>query len=135
MAGISLISLSCQPKDDYNHAIQVGAQNLKVEVVNSREKIQKGLGGRKSMPENSGMLFNFGREISPAFWMKGMEFNLDFIWINKNKIVGITNDVPAPKIDDDRLPNYYPPSAVDSVLEVNAGWSARHNIKVGDEVQ
>ena len=95
--------------------------------------------GRKSMADNQGMLFEFSPPSQPAFWMKQMNFNLDFIWIKNNKIIFITENVPAPvRINSQlriHLPLYYPPSTVDEVLEVNAGWAKKNNIAVGDEVK
>jgi len=123
----------------YSRALSVGSQNLMVEVATDSQKMAQGLSGRSSMGENQGMLFDFGSLQSPQFWMKDMQFNLDFIWIAKNKVIGITPDVPAPienlKFDVENLPRYSPPSPVDWVLEVNAGWSKANNVKVGDEVR
>ena len=131
------------PAYDYSHQLKVGGLTLMVEVASDSAKMQLGLSNRESMADNQGMLFDFGADakVSPSFWMKGMKFNLDLIWIYKNKIIGITADVLAPDVSCSMLhvpctlPLYSPPSPVDSVLEVNAGWSGRNGIKVGDEVK
>ncbi len=138
---------------NYSHKLQIADQTLMVEIADTSAKMQTGLGGRGSLSGDEGMLFDFhtANGASPAFWMKDMKFNLDFIWSYKNKIVGITNDVPAPSVNcqssssarterdglivNCQLPYYYPPSPVDWVLEVNAGWSKAHNVKVGDAVE
>jgi uncharacterized membrane protein (UPF0127 family) len=57
--------------------------------------------------------------------MKGMRFPLDIVWIAKDRVIGVAKNVPVPpngqpSID---LPTYSPPSAVDYVLELNAGQS------------
>lgn len=120
----------------YAVPVQVGAQQLLVQIAGTDELRQQGLSGREPLTDSQGMLFDFRNttETDPGFWMKDMKFNLDFIWINQGKVIGITADVPAPKTADDFLPTYYPPSAVDMVLEVARGWSAAHGIKIGDEV-
>jgi hypothetical protein len=123
------------PAENYNHQLQIGAQTLNVEIANTPAERQQGLSDRKSMAQNQGMLFNFGSPVTPAFWMKDMNFNLDFIWIAGGKVVGIASDVPAPQSPADKLQLYYPPSAVDEVLEVNAGWAKKNNITAGDEVK
>lgn len=148
------VSPSAQHQYNYTHKLQAGNQTLAVEIANDSQKMQQGLSGRESMSDNQGMLFDFGNQASatPAFWMKDMKFDLDFIWIQNKKIVGITANVPAPienwKLETPtlrselrpigvgvgNLPKYYPPSPVDRVLEVNAGWAERNNVKVGDEV-
>ena len=73
--------------------------------------------------------------------MVDMKFNLDLIWIDKNKVIGITPNVPMPppcnqttQLCNSKLPLYYPPSVVDSVLEVNEGWAKKFNINVGDNL-
>jgi uncharacterized membrane protein (UPF0127 family) len=86
------------------------------------------------------MLFDFGdnAEVRPGFWMPDMNFNLDFIWIDQNQVVGITPNVPKPSSPDaatSTLPIYYPPSPVNWVVEVNAGWAEANKIKTGDEVK
>ena len=111
-----------------------------VEIADTRQKMQTGLSKRSSMTENQGMLFEFGsQKKTPAFWMKDMKFNLDLIWISDGKIIGITPNVPAPvgnvKRQIGNLPKFYPPSAVNEILEVNAGWTRKNNIKIGDALQ
>jgi uncharacterized membrane protein (UPF0127 family) len=93
------------------------------------------------MADNQGMLFDFGATPSGvAFWMKDMKFNLDFIWIAQNpstgsgQVVGITPNAPKPNSPSDPLPDFYPPEPVNQVLEVNAGWTQKNNISVGDIV-
>ena len=80
------------------------------------------------------MLFDFKQSTQPSFWMKDMNFSLDLIWISQNKIAGVTENVPAPSNKNQKLPLYSPPSPIDQVLEVNAGWAKKNNIAVGDEV-
>ena len=124
------------PTYNYSHVLQVGPQTLMVEVATSTPAMEQGLSDRTSMGQDQGMLFDFGSGswLYPSFWMKDMDFNLDFIWIEQNKIVGITSDVPAPTTADESLPYYYPPSPVDEVLEVNAGWAQKNHIMLGDAV-
>ena len=106
-----------------------------LEIVNTRQTMQTGLSGRSFMKENQGMLFDFGsQKQTPAFWMKDMKFNLDLIWISDDKIIGITSNVPAP-INNKNLPTYFPPSPVNQVLEVSAGWVGRNKIQIGDKIK
>lgn len=130
-------SLSTGMAYSYSHSLQIGGQILNVEVANTDASREQGLSDRTTMDESQGMLFEFGQQVRPAFWMKQMNFGLDFIWIDNGQIVGITPDVPAPaqKTSDSMLPLYYPPSPVDEVLEVNAGWAEKNNISVGDDVK
>lgn len=120
--------------------ITIGSTTIMVNVANTEATRSKGLGGVMSMPEEQGMLFVFDKKnLSPTearFWMKGMQIPLDFIWIFNNKVSEITPNVPAPAANtpDKDLKIYSPDASIDYVLEVNAGFAVKNNIKVGDNV-
>lgn len=64
-----------------------------------------------------------------------MNFPLDFIWINNDKIVDISENIQAPAkgtLDAD-LEKIVPKASVDTVLEVNAGFVSANGIKIGDK--
>ena len=146
--GLALVSSGCQKSDapvmtavappphySYAHQLKIGGKILMVEIANTDQQRQQGLSDQTQMADNKGMLFDFGSQLSnTAFWMKDMKFNLDFIWIAQNKVVGITSDVPHPGSASDPLPSYYSPSPVNQVVEVNAGWTKKNNISAGDAV-
>ncbi len=126
--------------ESYNTPITAGDNKLSVEVVDTDESRKLGLSNRATLLEGNGMLFDFTNTTTtlPSFWMKDMNFDIDIIWINQNKIIGITSDVPAPKnknISETLLPSYPPPSTITHVLEVPSGWSKKNNLKVGDEIK
>lgn len=108
--------------------------SVKAEVPLSSELDQKGLGGRTSLGATDGMLFIFDQPDRYAFWMKGMLFPLDFIWIDQGQVKDITPDVPAPTLGQTSLPVYQPEHDVTAVLEVNAGFAAANHVSVGDLV-
>lgn len=116
--------------------IQIGDVNIGVEVANTNEARSKGLSNRTSLKENNGMVFIFGENTKPTFWMKDTKIPLDIIWINDNKIVLINKNVePEPNTNDVDLKRYPAPSEIDYVLEVNAGFSDKNNITAGSTVQ
>ena len=117
--------------------ITINQAKIKVEIADSQAKRSKGLGGRASLPEDEGMLFIFQSEDRFPFWMKGVNFPLDFIWIKGSQVVDLSENIPPadPGVKDETLPIYTPKVAVDKVLEVKAGTVARLQIKVGDEVK
>lgn len=117
-------------------AVTIGETVIKVEIADTQEKRAKGLGGRQTLATDSGMLFIFDRVDKHGFWMKGLSFPLDFIWIKDQKVVDIYKNAPpvASGQQDKELPIYVPSEPVNMVLEVNAGFSDSHNIKVGDTV-
>lgn len=101
-------------------------------AVTQREK-ERGLGGRRNLAPNRGMLFVYDHPEQFEFWMKDMRFPLDFIWISGKTIVDITRNVPSP-LEGERPAAVKPAVAVDKVLEVNAGIVDRLGIQVGDRV-
>jgi len=131
ITSIPLIPETVSTKD-----LAINGQVLKVEVADTQNKRSKGLGGREAIATDSGMLFIFDTEKVYSFWMKGLKFPLDIIWIKDNVIVDIIENVPPPLEGqtDSNLPIYQPSVVVDSVLEVNAGIVDKLNIKVGDKI-
>jgi uncharacterized protein len=108
-----------------------------IEIVDEPEERSLGLGGRDSLATGSGMLFIFDKSEKYRFWMKGMRFPLDFIWINDTRVVDILPEMkpPEPNQPDETLPFISPIIAVDKVLEVNSGDVRRYNIRVGDKIE
>jgi len=117
-------------------AVKIGDKQIKVEVADTPEKMKLGLGGRDKLAENEGMLFVYENKSPAVFWMKGMNFDLDIIWIADGKVIQIDNQVPAePGADENSLKRYVSQQPVDYVIEVNAGFTQKNNIKVGDPFQ
>ena len=83
------------------------------------------------------MLFIFAKSDKHAFWMKGLSFPLDFVWIKDDTIIDILEDISAPRVGqaDAELPIYSAKAAVDKVLELNAGSVKKFNIKIGDTIK
>lgn len=117
--------------------VSVGNTKVKVDIADSETARRNGLSGRPSLNEDEGMLFVFGqKDILPSFWMKDMKIAIDIIWINDGKITKIDKNVPPPEgIEDKDLKLYNPDKPIDYVLEVNAGFSDKNGIKVGDSVE
>ena len=55
-----------------------------------------GLSGYAGLPEDAGMLFVFPEPIQPTFWMKGMLFAIDIIWIRDGTVVQIHESATPP---------------------------------------
>jgi uncharacterized membrane protein (UPF0127 family) len=111
-------------------------QTYNVELAKTQAQQQQGLSGRNSLPQDQGMLFVFKTPDRYAFWMKGMKFPLDIIFINNNKIVTIYRNVPVPKDPKaTNLPVYLPTQPANYALEINAGQALKHNFKNGDTVK
>jgi hypothetical protein len=103
-----------------------------VELAKTPASQQQGLSDRKSLGPNQGMLFIFPQDEPHQFWMKDMNFPLDIIWLNKDgKILGIATDVAT-----STFPNTIPsPGPIRQVLEVNAGYTQKYGLSIGDFIR
>lgn len=118
--------------------VRVGEHVIDVEVASSPEERSRGLSFRDELPEGAGMLFDMGVSRVHRFWMRGMQFPLDMVWIDEEKrVVAVTRDVPEPEpgTPDAELPRYSPPEPVRYVLELNAGAAERFAVERGDRIE
>lgn len=104
------------------------------EIALTPQEVMKGLGDRDPLEENHGMLFVYDHKEQFQFWMKGMKFPLDMIWIDDNTVIDISKNVPV-GIPGEQLPLYAPKQPVNRVFEVNAGTADKLGIKEGDRVE
>jgi uncharacterized membrane protein (UPF0127 family) len=77
------------------------------------------------------MLFPYDEPGFYSFWMKGMRFDIDIVWLREGRIVDLSAGVPAPR-GSSRFPTYRPRELTDAVLEVPAGFSVAHGWQIGD---
>lgn len=112
--------------------LRIGDTQIIAEIADSDEEIAGGLSGRSSLSSSSGMYFILGERRVAKFWMRNMNFPLDIIWIRNEKIVGIDKNAKVPT--ESGVPTYTSPGPITHVIEVNAGFSNKHKIQVGDSV-
>ena len=112
--------------------IAINGNRIKIETATTPKQWAQGLSGRDSLAQNNGLLFIYPDYGYRSFWMKDMKFEIDIIWIAANEIVGIEKNVAIPQTVP--IPTYQSPKPVNYVLEVNANYSDRHNLKVGDKI-
>lgn len=106
---------------------------IRAEVADDANERALGLGGRTTLAEDAGMLFDLGQTRVPSFWMKDTLIPLDMVWIGEDlRIQGITANVrPEPGVGDDKLRRYSPSDPVRYVLELRAGAAARLGLVPG----
>jgi uncharacterized membrane protein (UPF0127 family) len=94
----------------------------------------KGLAVKNQLKENEAMLFVFEDSAKHSFWMKDMKFPIDIIWLDSDgKIVHIEENLePCPLVFV--CPSYAPNADSQYVLETVAGFTQRHNISVGTNI-
>ena len=110
--------------------LTIGETKIAVEIADTDASRARGLSGRPSLAENTGLLFIFDRADYHSFWMKKMRFPIDIIWLDDNwRVVDLTEN-----ISPQDFPKTYPPRApARYVLEINAGFIADHQITIGDQ--
>ncbi len=107
----------------------LGGNEINVTIADTQATQAKGLGGRKSLKPNEGMLFIFPKSGFYGFWMKDMKIPIDIIWFDENyRIVDVWENATP-----DSYPKLYTPRVLSQfVLEVPAGYFARHHLKNGN---
>ena len=119
----------------YEGEVYIRNQKFQVDVADTLAERQKGLSGRESLKPNEGLLFTFQRPSGQRFWMKDMLISIDIIWINGDRVIGVTENLePEPGVSIMRLKTYPSPGPVNYVLEVPAGTAKRIGIVAGDAV-
>ena len=100
---------------------------VRAEVAADQAARQRGLTGRRAVPEDTGMLFDFGRSAPHRFWMEGTLVPLDMVFFGPDyAVVHVVKS--ARPLDRStyggRVSSRY-------VLEVAGGWVDRHGVTVG----
>ena len=110
-------------------SIQVGSQNIVVEVADTDFLRQRGLMFRHGLPINEGMLFVFPEASKQNFWMKNTNVPLSIAFINSEGVILNIEDMNAHSLAEARSrgPVLY-------ALEMNCGWFDDNHVCVGDRV-
>jgi uncharacterized membrane protein (UPF0127 family) len=103
---------------------------IDIEIADTDYERQLGLMKRISMEEKQGMLFIFSTNAMQSFWMRNTLISLDMIFINSNKKI-VTVHKNTKVLSDQSYPSTAPAKYV---LEVNAGFTNKYNVVVGDEI-
>ena len=129
---LSLFLIKDRNKKENSAILKIGDNHLEVEITDTVLLQARVLSGRPSLPEKQGMLFIFNGLAIRNFWMAGLKFPLDIIWISGDKVVGFTENLPPAA----GIPELYPSSEpVDKVLEINAGLVKKLGIAIGDKIK
>jgi hypothetical protein len=104
-----------------------------LELATTQEEITRGLMFRPSLAADRGMLFVFGQERVPSFWMKDTLIPLDIVFLDgAGRVVDMA--VNAQPCQAEPCPQYMPKRPAAAVLEMAAGSVTRHGLVVGDQL-
>ena len=120
----------CNTFDLSGPHVRVGSALFSIEIADTEQQWERGLGNRDALCDTCGMLFLFDSSGKYAFWMKDMRFPLDILWIRNGKIVHIERNVDF----RNQYKVYHSEQPADRVLEVNAGICMQWGIQEGDVV-
>ncbi|MEQ9440066.1 MAG: DUF192 domain-containing protein [Cyclobacteriaceae bacterium] len=103
-------------------------QHISIEVADDQQQRAQGLMYRSSMAEDQGMLFIHDEAKVQSFWMKNTKIPLDIIYVSPDKEIVTIYQGVMPYSEKSV------PSTADAiyVVEVNAGFTGRHDIEEGD---
>lgn len=102
---------------------------LEVELATTPEAQKKGLSGRKSLPEGTGMLFIYEKAQVCYFWMKDTTIPLSVGFFDKNRHLIEWKDLPPPGEKPLTIVSSSKPALY--ALEVPKGWFLRHKVQAG----
>lgn len=119
--------------NEENHDVIFKEVNLF--IADTPNKRLRGLMFVKKLDENKGMIFIFDREDDLRFWMKNTFIPLDLVFLDKNfNIIGIVkNATPLYDKKLENIPTYGVKGKSKYVIELNAFFTDKYNIHVGDK--
>jgi uncharacterized membrane protein (UPF0127 family) len=107
-----------------------GPKTFQIEVADTPKQREVGLMYRRSMPEDHGMLFDFGRPQEVSMWMQNTYVSLDMVFVGEDGRVTRVAENTEPlstRIISSEGPARY-------VVELLAGSAKRIGLKPGDKV-
>ena len=125
--------LADESKGETEAWVSIGETRIPVELAITKEEQQLGLGERDTLKWGHGMLFVHERPEFRRYWMKGMRFDIDIIWIRNDRISSIAHRVRH--VPEENGPTIRSRELVDQVLEVPAGYAQTQGWRRGQVVQ
>lgn len=104
---------------------------FRVEVARSESERAKGLMFRTNLPEDSGMLFDFGADQIITMWMKNTPLSLDMVFIDAQGRIHRIESRTEPY--SERVISSGVP--VRAVLEIRGGEAEKRGLKPGQRVK
>jgi uncharacterized membrane protein (UPF0127 family) len=112
----------------------VKAFDLNADIPIISEQMSKGLAVKNQLKENEAMLFVFEKPGRHSFWMKDMKFPIDIFWLDSDGKVVYIKENMQPCISTIICILYTPNTDSQYVLETVAGFTQRHNVSVGTNI-
>lgn len=111
--------------------VQVGSNEIRVEIADAAAERERGLMYRESLPEDQGMLFVYASEQVRSFWMRNTLIPLDIAFIDSDGVIvdiQRMEQTQSEELTTSRYPAMY-------ALEMNLGWFETNGVAVGDRLE
>ena len=124
--------------------IPVAGEVFLMEIADEPVSRARGLGGRKTIPKQEGMLFAYPKRDVLGFWMKGCLTDIDIVYVSSDgRILSMHRMKRPPERRPDeriatyeaRLPRYSSRHLVQFALEFAPGTIDRLGLEVGDRLK
>ena len=109
--------------------LRAGIHQITAEVARTPEQRAIGLMNRPTMGANEGMLFVFEDAAPQCFWMKNTLLPLSIAFLSDDGTILQIDDMPPRTLESTCSTR-----PVRLVLEMNKGWFAQRNLKVGSKL-
>ena len=113
---------------------QVLGEDIRIIQACSTHAKLKGLGGTSREVFESradAMIFHYKTKEVREFWMRGMQYSIDIVWVRDGQVVKIEKDVQPPAKGEDPTRMSSTPFKIDTVVELPSGGIAKYGIAVG----
>jgi uncharacterized protein len=114
--------------------VTVKGFELNANVPIADELMSKGLAVKNPLKENEAMLFVFQQSARHSFWMKDMKLPIDIIWLDSDEKVVYIKENMQYCISTIVCILYTPNTGSQYVLETVSGFTQRHNVSVGTDI-
>ena len=105
--------------------LTISDDTFNVYVADSAAERSQGLGEIEHLASDEGMVFVFPTSAQQTFWMKGVEYPIDIVWVDDSQVLGWVTATPG------NLTLYPSPGEVNMVLELPAGTAKDIGLTVG----
>ncbi len=109
--------------------LSAGIHQIQAEVARTPEQRAIGLMSRPALGSNEGMLFVFDEPAPQCFWMKNTLIPLSIAFVADDGTILQIADMPPQTLESTCSTR-----PVRLVLEMNKGWFAQRNLKVGSKL-
>ncbi|MBU3728761.1 MAG: DUF192 domain-containing protein [Phycisphaerales bacterium] len=123
--------------------VTIGDRNFDFEIAATDAAIQRGLGGRREIAQDGGMIFVFPFPSSHSFWMRDCLVDIDIAFLDRDGVVVAAYEMKAEPLQGEtepeaayfaRLARYPSGPKAHFAVETRAGTNKALGIAVGSRI-